>query len=71
MFKYILFLLGVCSMDSKIYVIGGWSGNRGLTRCDMYDPDVGKWLKIAKLRFGRYQTSVCTLDNVIYAIGGL
>ena len=57
-------------MNSKIFVIGGWSGNRGLTRCDMYDPDVGKWSQIGDLHTGRYQTGVCMLNDVIYAVGG-
>ena len=57
-------------MNSKIFVIGGWNGNRGLTRCDMYDPAVGKWFQTGHLHTGRYQTGVCMLNDVIYAIGG-
>lgn len=57
-------------MNSKIYVIGGWNGTRGLTRCDVYDPEVGKWFETGELNTARYQTAVCTLDDVIYAVGG-
>lgn len=58
-------------MSSKIFVIGGWSGNRGLTRCDMYDPATEKWSEIGHLHTGRYQTGVCMSNDVIYAVGGM
>lgn len=61
---------GVASMNSKIFVIGGWSGNP-MTRCDMYDPALGKWSAIGQLHTGRYQTGVCMLKDVIYAVGGM
>ena len=39
-------------MDDKVYVIGGWNGQRGLTRCDVFDPQTNDWSEIASLSTG-------------------
>ena len=39
-------------MDDKVYVIGGWNGQRGLTRCDIFDPQTTDWFEIASFSTG-------------------
>lgn len=53
-----------------IYLIGGWNGHNGLERCDVYDPATDQWKQIADLKIGRYQVSVASVGNRIYAVGG-
>ncbi|CAG2113803.1 unnamed protein product [Medioppia subpectinata] len=61
---------GLKSLDGQVYVIGGWNGQRGLTRCDVYNPKTQQWIEIKPLITGRYQTGVAVLDHSIYAVGG-
>ena len=44
---------GVCSLDGKVYVIGGWNGQRGLTRCDLYNPTTKEWTETQTLNTGK------------------
>lgn len=39
-------------MDKKLYVIGGWNGQRGITRCDIFDTEMGEWSNMAPLSTG-------------------
>lgn len=39
-------------MDKKLYVIGGWNGQRGITRCDIFDTEKGEWSNMAPLSTG-------------------
>lgn len=42
---------GVCELNGKVYVIGGW---RALQRCDVYDPASDCWTRIADLNVGTH-----------------
>ena len=48
-------VVGVATLNGKVYVIGGWSGQSGLADCEMYDPSQAdaKWKAIARLNTGR------------------
>lgn len=70
---------GVCSMDKKLYVIGGWNGQRGITRCDIFDTELGQWSNMAPLSTGNisvllqwYQfmlnTLLCNVDAYIFTM---
>ncbi len=39
-------------MGRKLYVVGGWSGQTGLAKCEVYDMDLQKWAPIACLKTG-------------------
>jgi hypothetical protein len=52
-FDNLLYFTGVCNLDGKVYVIGGWNGQRGLTRCDVYDPKTQNWSDIKPLHSGK------------------
>lgn len=51
-------------MDKKLYVIGGWNGQRGITRCDIFDTEMGEWSNMAPLSTGIFAVSlyiyICT-----------
>lgn len=45
-------------MDKKLYVIGGWNGQRGITRCDIFDTEMGEWSNMAPLSTGIFAVSL-------------
>ena len=51
--KYVAVSSGVAVLDDKLYVVGGWSGQTGLAKCEVYDPDLKKWSPIASLKTGK------------------
>ncbi|KAG7265212.1 hypothetical protein CRUP_009099 [Coryphaenoides rupestris] len=63
---------GVCSLDSKLYVVGGSDpcGQKGLKNCDAFDPVTKAWTNCASLNIRRHQAAVCELDGFMYVIGG-
>lgn len=60
---YFFFNVGVCSMDKKLYVIGGWNGQRGITRCDIFDTELCEWSNMAPLSTGIYFTQYKMLQD--------
>jgi N-acetylneuraminic acid mutarotase len=68
---------GVCALDGKIYVSGGYSGP---TDADgqgfyyksvyMYDPDTDTWTIKADMNFARACHTTIAYDGRIYALGG-
>jgi len=44
--------LGVCGFNDKVYVIGGKSGQRGVARCDVFDPKTQEWSLCANMNIG-------------------
>lgn len=48
-----IFFIGVCELNGKIYCIGGWNGQVGIKQCDVYDPDTNEWTSIAPLQTGK------------------
>uniref|UniRef100_A0A7N6BS23 BTB domain-containing protein n=1 Tax=Anabas testudineus TaxID=64144 RepID=A0A7N6BS23_ANATE len=63
---------GVCSLNNKLYVVGGSDpcGQKGLKNCDAFDPVTKTWSNCASLNIRRHQAAVCELDGFMYAIGG-
>lgn len=48
---FIRFALGVCSLNNKLYVVGGSDpcGQKGLKNCDTFDPVTKEWISCAPL----------------------
>lgn len=70
------YFASACTLDDKIYVIGGMSGENGpgakiIGAMEMYDPALDKWVKLSDMPKSRAILSVCALNGKIYAIGGV
>ncbi|RXN06314.1 influenza virus NS1A-binding [Labeo rohita] len=67
-----LIAAGVCSLNNKLYVVGGSDpcGQKGLKNCDVFDPVSKAWTSCAPLNIRRHQAAVCELDGFMYVIGG-
>lgn len=48
-------------MANKIYVVGGWNGQRGLKRCDIFDTEQSTWSSMAPLSTGTHFSFNCIL----------
>jgi N-acetylneuraminic acid mutarotase len=61
-------------VDSKIYAIGGYTGQNGNTpprsSVDVYDPATNNWSQIASMPIGEADHSSAVVDGKIYVIGG-
>ena len=44
---------GVGVLNNKLYVIGGYNGQRAEKTCEVYDPATHRWSTIAKLNEGK------------------
>jgi len=61
----------ICSLNNKIYVIGGLSNDETeLSIVEEYDPVADKWTKKADMLTARYYLSSSSVNKRIYAIGG-
>lgn len=45
-------MIGVCDLDGKVYCVGGWNGQYGMKKCNVFDPVTTEWSDIAPLNFG-------------------
>lgn len=48
------FILGLASLDEKLYCIGGCLGQKSSNECHVYDPQTNEWETIAPLNTGLY-----------------
>jgi N-acetylneuraminic acid mutarotase len=64
--------LASCTLDGKVYVIGGATDNTVLSTVEVYDPVTDTWdTTKAKMSDSRWGLSVNVVDGKIYAIGGV
>jgi N-acetylneuraminic acid mutarotase len=55
----------------ELYVVGGYSGYRGLSVVERYIPSTGKWEKVASISGPRgHGVMTAAVNNTLYAIGG-
>lgn len=62
-----------CTVNGKIYVIGGSTGEEGkraMSLLEEYDPATGKWTRKADMPTGRDSFSASVVNGKIYVIGG-
>lgn len=61
----------IAVLNDKVYAIGGSNGTTELDSVEMLDmATAGQWVKMPKLPLARSNMGVCTLDGLIYCIGG-
>lgn len=56
--------------DGRIYVIGGWDGQRLLATVESYDPTTNTWMTHASMPTARSNSGIAVSNGKIYAIGG-
>lgn len=61
---------GICSLDNKIYVIGGRVDYKYLNAVRCFDPVTKEWQEKACMYHARSYVSICTHAGKIYALGG-
>jgi N-acetylneuraminic acid mutarotase len=59
-----------CSLNGKLYAIGGWDGSRGITDVEEYDPGTDTWTQKSPLLTDRWGHDIAVVNGKIYAIGG-
>ena len=68
--------LASCTLDGKIYVIGGsphkgtWQGTYAIDSVEVYDPDLDSWGTKSGMQTARMELGVCVVNGKIYALGG-
>ena len=69
-FQSILCFSGVCSLDNRVYCIGGTYGPSGTKYCFRLNETESKWDRIANLQQGRFQAAVASFEGKIWVVGG-
>lgn len=59
----------VCTLNGKIYAMGGNNGSARLNSCETYDPETNQWTLIANMNRQRSDGNACTLNGRIYITG--
>ncbi|XP_067950824.1 influenza virus NS1A-binding protein-like [Watersipora subatra] len=61
---------GIGALDDKLYMLGGYNGQRAEKSCEVYNPVNDSWSRIASLQEGRSQCAVCSYKGMLYVFGG-
>lgn len=62
---------GCCSVNSKIYLMGGWqSSSAFLNMVECYNPSTERWESCPSMISMRHKPGVAVLNNRIYVCGG-
>ena len=64
--------LGAGVIDNKIYVIGGFNGNKNewLSNLEVYDPATDTWLNKTSMGNKRSSVGTAVIDKNLYVVGG-
>ena len=57
--------LGLISLDGSLYALGGWVGLEIGDSVEKYDPSVGVWSKVDKVRTPRFAFGVTSYQGMI------
>ena len=61
---------GAVSLNSCIYVVGGWDGQGVVRSVERYNPASGAWTQVSTYRDIRMKSGVAALDGKLYVVGG-
>ncbi len=62
--------LAACVLDGRIYVFGGYDGDRLLPTVEVYDPATDTWTQASDMPWGRFDHSASVVDEKVYFFGG-
>ena len=57
-------------MNGKLYVVGGWDGDRRLRSGECYDPVRRRWERLPDMRLPRSNFSLAVVNGQLFAAGG-
>ena len=63
-------VFGATVIGKKIYVAGGWSGNKYLNLLEVYDCEKNTWTELAPMENALSDIGMTTLNKQIYVAGG-
>lgn len=63
-------IMGIASVNHKIYIFGGLENGTPVKTVEEYDPVTNSWSKKTDMPTAKYGMGVAVVDNKIYVIGG-
>jgi DNA-binding CsgD family transcriptional regulator/N-acetylneuraminic acid mutarotase len=64
------FAYAIAAYQNRVYVMGGWDGQRYVDTVFIYDAAANRWTTGAPLPLARGFSAAATLDAAIYVVGG-
>lgn len=62
---------GAAAVGSKMYVVGGYNGERAVETVEEFDPTTNSWRNVANLSQRRCSCGCAVLDGLLYVVGGV
>ncbi|XP_067634402.1 kelch-like protein 28 [Eurosta solidaginis] len=62
---------GATVHNGEIFILGGWSGRQCSRTVERYNIQRNEWTKICSLSIARYGLACISIDNKLWAIGGV
>lgn len=62
---------GAAALGGKIYVVGGYNGERAVETVEEFDPSTNSWRNVASLSQRRCSCGCAVLDGLLYVVGGV
>ncbi len=60
----------LAALDERLYLFGGWDGERYVTTVYVYDPQMNTWAEGTPMHTGRGLAAVAVLYGRLYVVGG-
>ena len=61
---------GVCGMDGRLYVAGGFTGHQCVFSVEYFDVETQQWCRVTPMRIPRSGVTVIAYKNRVLALGG-
>ena len=63
---------GVCMINDKIYVVGGYDGRGVVYKCaECYNVKTDSWSRVRDMNVGRWGAAVVVGNDCLYVVGGM
>jgi len=62
---------GAATLRGKMYVVGGYDGERAVETVEEFDPTTNTWRYVANLSQRRCSCGCAVIDGLLYAVGGV
>lgn len=61
---------GAATVNTRVYVVGGYDGSADLASCEVYDPEAKRWDVLPSMSSPRCMVSVGVLGELVFVVGG-